>query len=89
MRATERKKYALVSSKTDEIEAVPRPFFVEMCHGKIVDLQKIAVFLENLYVQTFVSRTALGAMMARDPWTTESCCCVVSSPSPARPNQVG
>ena len=52
MRATERNK----SAKTDEIEAVSRPFFVEMCHGKIVDLQKITVFLEQLDVQTFVSR---------------------------------
>ena len=27
-----------------------------LCHGKIVDLQKMTVFLEKLDVQTFVSR---------------------------------
>ena len=56
MRATERKQSALVSSKTDEIEAVSWPFFEEMCHGEMVDLQKMTVCLEKLHVQTFVSR---------------------------------
>ena len=44
------------ASKTNYGKSISRPFFVEVCYGKILDLQKMVVFLEQLCVQTFVSR---------------------------------